>query len=340
MQLSDNQIRDLLPEMNFAIEEGADPFNPEEQVQPASIDLRLSSVFWKPLRRFTIDLRRSRLLELSPRRYYRRVEISAGDTITVRPFELLLARTLEEFTVPNGFSADIIGRSSFARLGLMVSATGNFINPGWRGHMPIQLTNLGPNPIKLVAGLPICQLRLAQLTTPATRPYGHPALGSIYSNDDGGPSYWWRDKRIQILHKYLSSQSVESRVQESLYLAVGTYDPDVIERLEKHLAKTRLSNIQDSRTMLEIFSKSEEKRRSFRRASILVARALITVGISTSLWVLNKPPYRWWHYSIWSAAFCSILISIYAFRTEIGEYFGKPEFERYYRQHTKDNYRD
>ena len=107
MQASDRQIRELLSRLDFATEPGFSAFSAAEQVQPASIDLRLSGVFWKPLRLFTIDLRRSKLLEISPRRYYRKVQLEQCESIILKPRELLLGRTLEEFSVPNGFAADL-----------------------------------------------------------------------------------------------------------------------------------------------------------------------------------------------------------------------------------------
>ena len=96
--------------------------------------------------------------------------------------------------------------------------------------MPLQLVNLSPNPIRLVAGLPVCQVRFGALSTPAKRPYGDPGLGSIYVDDDGGPSYWWRDKRIRQLHDRLAERSVDVRIQKQLETSVGTREPEVIER--------------------------------------------------------------------------------------------------------------
>lgn len=326
MYLSDKHLRELLPTIRIVVEDGAEPFQFDEQIQPSSLDLRLSTVFWRPLRRFTIDLRRSRLLEISPRRYYRKVVLGTGETIVLRPFELLLGRTLEEFSVPNGYAAELTGRSSFARLGVMVSATGGYINPGWRGHMPLQLLNLSPNPIRLVAGLPICQVRFVQLTSRADRPYGHPDLQSIYLDDDGGPSYWWRDKRIKKLHILLSERTVEERIQHVLYAAIGTREPEVVERLERRVAHTRMADIQNAEAMLEDFAVHEEQRRKLRRCAINVSRASFTVGITASLWVVNKlPPLRWWHIATWCGAVCLIILSIYAFRTEVGDHFGTAE---------------
>jgi deoxycytidine triphosphate deaminase len=326
MYVCDHQLRALLPQLAIGIEDGAESFNPDDQIQPASIDFRLSHVFWKPLRRFGLDLRRSRLLEIQPRRYYRRVQLKPGETITIRPFELLLGRTLEEFSIPNDCAGDLTGRSSFARLGLMVNATGGFINPGWRGRMPLQLVNLSPNPIRLVPGLPICQVRFTKLSGVPEKPYGHPDLESKYLDDDGGPSYWWRDKRIRRLHAALAEKLVEERIQQEISRLVGSREPEVIERMEAEVSRLRVHEMQSADAVLERFAESEDRRRSLRRWGINVARASFTVGITASLWVANKlPPVRWWHYAVWSAAVTLVALSIYAFRTEVGDHFGKGE---------------
>jgi deoxycytidine triphosphate deaminase len=326
MYLADRQIRELLPQLAVEVEEGAEPFKPDEQVQPASVDLRLSQLFWRPQKRFTLDLRRARLLEMQPRRYYRRTQLSFGETITIRPRELLLGRTLEEFTVPNGYAAQLTGRSSFARLGLQVTASGGFINPGWRGRMPLQLANLSPNPIRLVPGLPICQVHFVRLTDLPEKPYGHPDLDSKYMQDDGGPSYWWRDKRIKALHERLSERLVEARIQHQVERLMGEREPEVIERFERFVAALRVHELQSADSLLERFAEAEDRRRAFRRWAINLSRGSFTVGISASLWVANKlPPVHWWHWVVWGAALVSIVLSLYAFRTEVGEHFGHSE---------------
>src|SRR5947209_7417415 len=231
MYLSDRELNALLPLLEIRGPDDA-PFSPADQIQPSSIDLRLGTIFWKPRRHFTLDLQKSRLLEVQPRRYYRREDVPFGRTIVLSPNQLLLARTLEHFAIPNGYAADLTGRSSFARLGLMVNVTGGYINPGWSGHMTLQLLNISPNPIRLMPLTPICQLRIMRLSSEAERPYGSPALQSIYVNDDGGPSYWWRDKRIKLLHAALAERSVEHSVQKEIYDTIGPREPEVIERLE------------------------------------------------------------------------------------------------------------
>jgi len=326
MYLCDHHLRELLPELKIEIEEGSDAFNVDDQVQPASIDIRLSHVFWRPRRRFTIDLRRSRLLEIEPRRYYKRTRLALGETITIGSSELLLGRTLEEFEVPNGYAAELTGRSSFARLGLMINATGGFINPGWRGRMPLQLVNFSPNPIRLVPGLPICQVRFVKLSDLAEKPYGHPDLQSKYLNDDGGPSYWWRDKRIKKLHSLLSEKCVEERIQREIEQSIGPCEPEVIERLERLVARMRVDDMQSVESVLERFAEKEDGRRSLRQWAINLSRASFTVGIAASLWVANKlPPLHWWHWAAWGGSLILFTLSVYAFRTEVGGHFGTRE---------------
>lgn len=325
MYLADKQLRELLPLMDVRTEEGTPAFSPDEQVQPASIDLRLSAVFWRPLKRRTVDLRRAQLFEVQPRRYYRKVVLAQGETILLKPRQILLGRTSEEFTVPNGYSAELIGRSSFARMGLMVSATGGHINPGWRGRMPLQLVNFGPNTIRLVAELPICQIRFGSLSDQAERPYGDPALQSIYVDDDGGPSYWWRDKRIKQLHKVLAERSVETRIQRQMDSIVGRQEPEVLERLENYVSRTRMAEVSNAEALLDEFAGKEEKRRVRRRWGILLARGAFTVGITMSLYVASKRPVQWWHWMTWSGGLGMLLLSIYAFRTEVGDHFGHSE---------------
>jgi len=240
----------------------------------------------------------------------------------------LLGRTLEEFTIPNGYAAELVGRSSFARLGLMVTVTGGFINPGWRGRMPLQMVNFSPNSIRLISGIPICQIRIVRLTDKAERTYGLLELNSKYMNDDGGPSYWWRDKRIKELHKVLAEKDVAVSVQERLGQVIGKTEPEIVERLEKFVGSLRIEELQNADTTLDNFAKSEDRRRTFRQWFIHVGRALFTAGIPISLWAWNKLPIQWWHYMIWSGSLALFFISGYAYWTEVGEHFGAKERHR------------
>jgi dCTP deaminase len=103
---------------------------------------------------------------------------------------------MEWVELPDDLVARIEGKSSLGRLGLIVHATAGFVDPGWKGTLTLEITNLTRVPIVLWPGKPIAQLSLMTLDRPAERPYGHPELGSHYhgqvdateSRYEGGPA--------------------------------------------------------------------------------------------------------------------------------------------------------
>ena len=103
------------------------------------------------------------------------MELHEGDSHTLKPGQIVMGRIYERFRIPPGYAGKIEGRSSFARLGLMVHCTGDFINPGWQGYMPLQLFNAGPYPLRLTPFLDVCQLMLVQLSGESERTYGEPS---------------------------------------------------------------------------------------------------------------------------------------------------------------------
>ena len=114
----------------------------------------------------------------------------------MHPGEFVLGRTEEFVELPDDVVARVEGKSSLGRLGLIVHATAGFVDPGFRGTLTLEITNLTRVPIKLWAGKPIAQLSFMALDRPAERPYGHPDLGSHYqgqvesteSRYEGGPA--------------------------------------------------------------------------------------------------------------------------------------------------------
>lgn len=325
MYLCDRDIRALLPQMDICTHDPGFPFVPDEQIQPCSIDLRLSNVFWIPTRRGTIDLRRSRLLELSPRRYWKRVVLRLGESITIRPGHLLLGCIYEKFTVPTECAGKIEGTSSFARMGLMVHCTGDFINPGYRGHMPLQLVNLGPNPIKVFPYLPICQLKLVRLSGRPDHIYGERELQSKYMDDDGGPSYWWRDKRIKQLQQTLGEVDIALTIQNNILDTIGFQEPEVLERFERLVAKLPSADLENANMLLDTFAKSEDRQRFRDRMAKSVLCALFPLFLSLSLGCLVEQPIGRWHIAFWVAAAISLPVSLLAYRYELGDYFGERE---------------
>jgi dCTP deaminase len=171
--LSDGTIRRLVAEGRIVI----DPWD-EALVQPASVDLRLGDSFrvFHNHRVTAIDLRDP------PRNLTEEVVIGEGEPFAIHPGEFALGRTLETVAIPDDVVARIEGKSSLGRLGLIVHATAGFVDPGFRGSLTLEITNLTRVPIKLYAGLAIAQLSFMALDAPAERPYGSTELGSHYQD--------------------------------------------------------------------------------------------------------------------------------------------------------------
>jgi dCTP deaminase len=114
----------------------------------------------------------------------------------IHPGEFVLGRTEEVVEMPDDIVSRIEGKSSLGRLGLIVHATAGFVDPGFKGSLTLEITNLTRVPIILWPGKPIAQLSFMALDAPAERPYGHPELGSHYhgqvdateSRYEGGPA--------------------------------------------------------------------------------------------------------------------------------------------------------
>jgi dCTP deaminase len=167
--LSDGTIRRLVDEGRIVLE----PWDPE-LVQPASVDLRLGDSFrvFHNHRTAAIDLRDppTNLTE----------EVVSEDVFVIHPGEFVLGVTREYVELPDDIVARIEGKSSLGRLGLIVHATAGFVDPGFKGTLTLEITNLTRVPIKLYPGLLIAQLSFMALDAPAERPYGSEALGSHY----------------------------------------------------------------------------------------------------------------------------------------------------------------
>src|SRR5690242_4575770 len=103
---SDGEIRRILPDLNFVTDDHHRPFKPDEQVQPASVDLRLDRCFWFPRRsrRKKISFLSPSLSELEMQRLFERRWFRLGESVTLNPGEMVLGRTFELFTIPNGYA--------------------------------------------------------------------------------------------------------------------------------------------------------------------------------------------------------------------------------------------
>jgi dCTP deaminase len=187
MVLSDRTIRRLLDEGRIGIE----PYE-EELLQPSSVDVRVDRLFrvFRNSRYPFIDVKQEmeELTEL--------VEVDGEEAFILHPGEFVLGSTLERITLPDDLVARLEGKSSLGRLGLLIHSTAGFIDPGWDGHVTLELSNVANLPITIYYGMKIGQLSFVQLTEAAESPYGTGELGSKYQGQVGPtPSRYWRNFR-------------------------------------------------------------------------------------------------------------------------------------------------
>ena len=179
MILSDRDIRARLHAGDLKV----DPILDERvQIQPASIDLRLSSQFivYKPGELSCLDPRVPESLHLATER----ITVREGEGFTLHPGDFALGSTVETVSIPNDLVAQVDGRSSVGRLAVVVHATAGLIDPGFQGQITLELSNIGRIPVRLYPGVRIAQIVLHQLTSAAERPYGQ-ERGSGYQGQSG-----------------------------------------------------------------------------------------------------------------------------------------------------------
>jgi len=171
MVLSDRTIKEELNRGRIVI----DPLDPDD-IQPASVDLRLDRkiLVFSNSRRPHIDVR-MRMDDLTET-----VEIDDEVPFILHPGEFVLGSTLEYIELPDDLVARLEGKSSLGRIGLVIHSTAGFVDPGWKGHLTLELSNLARLPITLYYGMKIGQISYLRLTTPADRVYGSEGLGSKY----------------------------------------------------------------------------------------------------------------------------------------------------------------
>lgn len=163
MILSDRDIRFRLFQQKDLEIDGVD----EEWIQPASVDLALDSEFIRYIDRTDEPL--------DPSEPVKGLEIVGANTSTgvfvLEPKDFVLAATKERVRIPADLVGRLEGKSSLARLGLIVHTTAGYVDPGFNGNLTLELFNANNRPIVLREGMAICQISFIQLTSPAENPY-------------------------------------------------------------------------------------------------------------------------------------------------------------------------
>ena len=122
------------------------------------------------------------------------VDIDENTPFILHPGEFVLGSTSEHIELPAHLVARLEGKSSLGRLGLVIHSTAGFVDPGWKGHLTLELSNLSNLPITLFCGMKIGQISFLELTTPANRLYGSKELGSKYQGQsDPTPSKYYEN---------------------------------------------------------------------------------------------------------------------------------------------------
>jgi len=169
--LSDRDIRAALQSGRVRI----DPYDPT-CLQPSSVDLHLDREFrvFRNSRYPFIDVRQPQpdLTELQA--------IEDDQPFILHPGEFVLGQTLEWVELPDDLVSRLEGKSSLGRLGLLIHSTAGYVDPGWKGNLTLELSNVANLPIALYFGMKIGQISFFKMSSPVERPYGSKELGSKY----------------------------------------------------------------------------------------------------------------------------------------------------------------
>lgn len=169
--LADRDIRSELEGGRVRI----DPYDPAD-LQPSSVDLHLDRSFrvFRNNRYPYIDVRAQQpdLTEL--------LRVEDEEAFILHPGEFVLGQTLEWVELPDDLVARLEGKSSLGRLGLLIHSTAGYVDPGWKGNLTLELSNVANLPIALYYGMKIGQISFFRMSSPVERPYGSAGLGSKY----------------------------------------------------------------------------------------------------------------------------------------------------------------
>ncbi|CAN2246635.1 MAG: dCTP deaminase [Candidatus Nanopelagicaceae bacterium] len=176
MLLSDRDIKAEIDAGRVKVE----PFD-GAMIQPSSVDVRLDRFFrvFENHKYSVIDPSIEQV-DLT-----REVAVEANEEFILHPGEFVLASTYEVITLPDDIAGRLEGKSSLGRLGLLTHSTAGFIDPGFSGHITLELSNVANLPVKLFPGMKIGQLCLIKLSSPAENPYGSALYGSRYQGQRG-----------------------------------------------------------------------------------------------------------------------------------------------------------
>jgi deoxycytidine triphosphate deaminase len=310
MYLSNTELNSLLPEMEISGTDIRYPFEPIKQIQLCTIDLRVSNIFWRQKREsLIIDLGQNEFNKISPRRGWKRIEIEFGESIIIKPNELIIGRTYEQFKIPKRYAGKIVAKSSVARLGISLFCSTDFINPGWVGHIPLIIKNHGINSVKIHPLLTMCQIMVIELSSVPIGEYGEGQYRSSYQNDDGGPSFWWRDQMFENIRS--SHEDITETTMNELITRFENIDDDGLLRFEKYLSSKSYTNISNSTDIIYSFSKQEKRKSKIQIVLKGVYGMLQAALLTTSIKLIFDISYTSIHYCFWLFTIFTLPVTIW-----------------------------
>lgn len=296
MYLSNTELYNIVDSLNFETQDNLYPFSVNDQIRLCSIDIRLSTVFWyqrKLKYGQKIDLKHGKLYDISPSRLWRKKIYGFEDKINLKPGEMIIGQTFEKFTIPKKYAGKIITRSSFTRLGIETSCTNDFINPGYRGRVPLEIINNSKNTIILYPLTPICQIMLIPLSSEPIGSYGDKKFSSKYQNEDGSPSLWWRDNLMERVQIKLSNLDYSTSLIKSLSKYLENADDDCLDRFHKYISNLKGNKIDTSDEIFDRFVKNENLLNNIRKFGIIIFPMLVAFSFGITYQYLTESTIKW-----------------------------------------------
>jgi len=184
MVLSDIDIKREVQKKHIFIS----PFD-SSCVQPASYDLKLGNEFrvFNNLNKPYLDIKNydDSFMEL--------VRVKGETPLIIHPGEFVLGTTIETVGIPNDLIGRLEGKSSLGRIGIIIHATAGFVDPGFRGNLTLEMTNVANIPITLYPGMKIGQISFMRLETPTEKPYGKVRHSKYWGQKGPTASKIWKD---------------------------------------------------------------------------------------------------------------------------------------------------
>lgn len=252
------------------------------QINPCSIDLQIADSGYLCTRRKLVDPQSvvtiAEAEELWKPVHLYKSKSDPDGYIKLRPGRTILTHTKEKINIPQDCAAKIEIKSTFARLSLDITS-GDFCNPGYHGHYPLEITNRGKHTIIIHKGETMAQLMLIPLRGPILEDYPQKAtFKNEKKYDDGTPYTFWRERSIKALRKKAGTQQIVDLYENAINAFTAENTKDINESrdrfnnnflpfCQKNLRKARYQNnnsdLPDEKKLLKAYCEREKRLKAF-----------------------------------------------------------------------------